>query len=190
VVICQRVGSIRFKEFEKTINFECILLLSRLLTLVFCCTSFVSFAQFGNICVDSNRINPWYNCGPTFQPVCACDAKTYRNECLSYKAAGNNTILYSGVCQNDFFFYDFWPNLVHDQFNFYMQLAPQQTANATFTITDVFGNQVYNKLLNNLNGDFPYFETVYLVDIEPGVYFVTIQSQGIFKIRKFVKHNL
>lgn len=151
--------------------------------------STAAMSQIGFECVDSNRVNPWYTCGPDFTPVCGCDGNTYRNECLSYNAAGVNYIQSSGVCLNDLFFFDFWPNLVLDRIDFYIQFAPQSAAPATMQIFDSFGNTVYLKLLNNMTSDFPYRETIPLAHLKTGVYFILIQSKGVYKHAKFVKHS-
>ena len=146
-------------------------------------------AQIGVQCIDSNRINPWYQCGPTFSPVCGCDNITYRNECLSYNAAGNNQIQSTGVCQNDFYFFDFWPSLVLDRVDIFMQFAPAQSSSATLQIIDTYGNQVYLQLLNNVSSDFPYIESLNLSYLQSGVYIFIIQSKGVYKRQKFVKHD-
>ena len=146
-------------------------------------------AQFGNPCIDSNRINPWYQCGPTFSPVCGCDNKTYRNPCISYNAAGVNFTVSNGVCPNDFYFFDFWPSFVQDKIDFYLQFAPNQSSDASIQIIDSYGHTVYSKLLNNPSSDFPYSESIRLTFLKPGVYILVIQSRGIFQRRKFIKHR-
>lgn len=147
-------------------------------------------AQFGNICVDSNRINPFYQCSSIFYPVCGCDGNTYQNECVSYQVAGNNYTTQSGVCPNDFFFFAAWPNVVFDRFEFYMQFAPFEAAQANMQLFDIFGNQVYFKLLNNVSADFAYTETIYLNDIETGVYVLVVQARNVSKAIKIIKHSM
>lgn len=152
--------------------------------------SSVAKAQFGNICVDSNRINPFYQCSGIFNPVCGCDGITYHNECVSYQVAGNNYTQQSGVCPNDFFYFTAWPNVVFDRFDFYMQFAPFEASQANMQIFDIFGNQVYYKLLNNVGSDFPYTETIYLNDLETGVYILIVQSRNVGKAIKIIKHSM
>ncbi|MBT8326118.1 MAG: T9SS type A sorting domain-containing protein [Bacteroidia bacterium] len=108
---------------------------------------------------------------------------------MSYNAAGNNQIQYSGVCQNDFYFFDFWPSLVFDRVDIFMQFALTQSTGASLQIIDSYGNQAFLKLLNNVSSDFPYIESLDLSALESGVYIFIIQANGVYKRRKFVKHN-
>lgn len=149
-----------------------------------------SQAQFGTTCVDSNRVNPFFQCGGAFNPVCGCDGKTYQNECVSYNVAGNNHVQQSGVCPNDYFYFTAWPNVVFDRFDFYMQFSPFEASQATMQIFDIFGNQVYLKLLNNVTSDFPYTESIYLNDLETGVYVLLVQAGNVSKAIKIIKHSL
>ena len=105
-----------------------------------------SQAQIFDPCVDSTRVNRFFPCGPVFQPVCGCDGRSYVNDCVAYNRAGVNRIEYSGVCQQDLFIFDFWPNPVVDVINFHMQLAAQQSGDASIQVVDIFGNVVYFKL--------------------------------------------
>ncbi len=151
--------------------------------------SFSASAQWGNVCLDTNRINPFYQGGPDFSPVCGCDGKTYRNENISYNQAGNNYINQSGVCPNDFFYFDMYPTVMQDRISFFMQFSPFEATNATMQIFNNFGNEVFTKLLNNVSADYPYQETFTFDSFEPGVYIVVIQAKGVFKVKKFLKHN-
>src|SRR5690242_9228868 len=69
---------------------------------------FFSFAQ----CTDSLvQPNPFAHCGPDYNPVCACDGRTYRNDCMAEQLGAilpGNWI--NGPC--DFFDFDFYPNPV------------------------------------------------------------------------------
>ncbi len=152
---------------------------------------FLAKAQF-NDCIDSNRINPYYQCNdPSFDPVCGCNNVTYRNGCEMTNVGGVN---YSspdqnGVCRSDFFFFYYYPNPVFDRINLSMQFASQEISPATMLIYDVYGNVVYSMLLNNIQ-DFPTFpQTIYLNNLESGVYIMGIQSRDVSKMSKFIKHT-
>ena len=59
--------------------------------------------------------------------------------------------------------------------------------NILANIVDVFGNQVYFKLLNSITSDFPYVETVRLSGMDTGVYFLVVTAGGVSKIERFIK---
>ena len=164
----------------------------RALFLLISCLPFFMKAQLVNPCVDSNRINPFYQCNdPNFDPVCGCNSVTYRNGCemtnvggVNYPAPGQ-----SGVCPNDLFYYEFYPNPVRNTLNFNMQFTAQQTSPATLQIYNVFGTIVYTQLLNNL-ADFPTPpNSINITGLESGVYVLLVQSQGVNKVSKFIKHT-
>ena len=145
-------------------------------------------AQFG-ICVDSSRINAFFPCGASFDPVCGCDGETYSNECISYNRGGVNTIEYSGVCDHQVFHFDFWPNPNNGQFQFFAQLAASKDLDLQMQIIDAYGHIQYSKLLNNLSAEFPYIESLFLPELQPGVYFLVIRGGGQARIKKFVSFN-
>lgn len=149
----------------------------------------LSFAQFNQPCVDSNRVNPFYICqtADVFRPVCGCDGNTYRNECIAENVHGVNQILYDGVCTNDLFFFDFWPNLTTTGFTLYLLQAKPHSQAIQIRIIDSFGKQKFIRLLNDVPNDINTQIDVDTGAYEPGVYFVFVIGADIAQVRKFVK---
>ena len=149
----------------------------------------VAVAQFNQPCVDPGRVDPFYQCNdPSFIPVCGCDQVTYRNECVAFRNGGVNQINYTGVCQNDLFFAFISPNPVRNNLTLAMQLTSQLTGNGTLQIVNNFGNVVFTELLNSLSS-IPFQRTYDVSYLEPGLYLMVIQVQGVYTVKKFIKHN-
>ncbi len=150
-------------------------------------------AQIGNICIDSNRINPYYQCNdPNFDPTCGCNNVTYRNGCEMTNMAGVNypSQYENGVCRSEIFYYSISPNPVLTKLDFHMQFAEQQETTATLQIFNVFGNLVFSRLFNNLTS-YPQPPTsIFFTDLETGVYTLVVQAGGVAKRTKFIKHTL
>jgi hypothetical protein len=134
-------------------------------------------------CVDSNRIDPFYQCNdPRFEPVCGCNFKTYRNDCESFRRHGVNIIFSDGVCQNDIFFFDVYPNLVTFQTQFFLQFYDEGPV--TIEIRDAFGKLNYFKIIQKTH----YFqETLNLSSFKTGVYFMSVRSGPKIDFRRIIK---
>ncbi len=141
-------------------------------------------AQFGQVCVDSNRVQPFFGCTrPEFNPVCGCNLVTYRNDCVAFNNFGVNTWS-DGVCFNDLFFFDFWPNIVNERIDFYLKST--QKVSATLEIVDAFGKLQMYRLFSAIPD--PYFtQTFYLSYLKPGVYYVSVRTSQKRMVKKFVK---
>ncbi len=70
---------------------------------------------------------------------------------------------------------------------FFLAIADMQELDATMQIFNAFGNRVYFKLLNNLSSDYVYEESIEFSGFQRGFYFIVVNANGLYKIRKFVK---
>lgn len=150
-------------------------------------------AQFQIQCVDSNRVNPFYRCDdPTFNPTCGCDNVTYRNSCEMTNIGGVEfpSQFENGVCRKDLFYHFISPNPATTKLDFRMQFAEQSKTSVTIQIIDVFGNVVLARLLNNVEEFSTPPQTIFLSDIETGVYTFIVRAGVVFKVTKFVKYTL
>jgi hypothetical protein len=140
-------------------------------------------AQIPQLCVDSTRIDPFFQCNdPAFIPVCGCNFVTYRNECVAFRNGGVNNILYTGVCQNEYVFADLYPNIVQDNINLYVQFY--EKGSATIQIRDVFGNIKLTQ--NHLSIDNRQF-TFSASEYRTGIYYVFVIAGNVSTVLKFVK---
>jgi len=162
--------------------------LRKLLTyLIFALLLFVTEkaqAQWGQVCVDSGRIQPYFGClRPEFTVVCGCNNVTYRNDCVAFNQYGVNTWR-DGVCPNDLFFFDFWPNIVRDQMTFYLKTSVKTSA--TIEVADAFGKLMFYRILPAVPE--PYFyQTFNFLEYRPGIYFVSVRAGSKMETKKFIK---
>ncbi|MBO6515939.1 MAG: hypothetical protein JJ975_05245 [Bacteroidia bacterium] len=143
-----------------------------------------SYGQFGQTCVDSSAIDPFFQCNePSFLPVCGCNGKTYRNECVAFRNGGVRLISHDGVCINDFFFADIYPNLVSDYINLYLQFADRGPA--TIQIRNTYGSLLLSQnFLSITSRQFSFDVNGY----QPGLYYVFVISGDVFSVLKFMKY--
>lgn len=143
---------------------------------------FKASAQWQPPCQDSMRKNPYFQCNePYFRPVCGCTNKTYRNECVSYNVYGINVIKSSGVCQEQQFEFDFYPNPAHEQINFALEFFDQ--GNMTLQIFDTYGKLMFFSHKAYIHR----FDDVISVNgFRPGLYVITVVSGNKFLAKKLI----
>jgi hypothetical protein len=155
-----------------------------LLILFTVCLLPVAKAQFSNGCIDSLYINPTPICGSVYEPICACNGKTYRNQCFATSDGVIPGQFSFGPCEPLHFF--FYPTLATDYLN--IKIATKAEAQVNLYIFDVYGNI---KFFQDYYIDFAPF--IYPLDnfdvsnFDKGVYVLVIESQGYYQLEKFVK---
>jgi len=139
-------------------------------------------AQWQPPCFEPNRVNEFFQCfEPRYSPVCGCDQKTYRNQCVAYNVAGINWNLNDGVCKNDVFGFDFYPNPSTEIINFSLQFFEQ--GNMTLQIFDTYGKLMY---FSHRAQVARYDDVIYVGNFRPGLYVITVISGNTYKAEKMI----
>jgi hypothetical protein len=147
------------------------------LSIVNCC------AQTSNGCIDSLYYNPTPICGSVYEPICACNGKTYRNQCFATSdgvVPGQYTF---GPCEPLHYF--FFPTLAVDFLNLNISVKAEGTVN--IYIFDVYGNI---KFFQDYYIGTPYILNLSNFDVstfDKGVYVLVAETQGYYQLEKFVK---
>jgi len=162
----------------------------KLLLLCLCLFPWSDFLDGQTIppCEDETRIDAYYPCGTIFEPVCACNGKTYRNQCAANYHGGINQAsqLNSGPCQEFFFF--LYPTMAING-NLVVQYQFQNRGNATLYIIDNFGHIAGRRAIQAGN-NFPTILNFDVTTFDAGLYYMLIQSGNHHQIEKFVVAHL
>ena len=139
-------------------------------------------AQWMPPCQDSLRKNLYYQCNePAFKPVCGCNNKTYRNECVSYNVYGINVIKSEGVCKDQNFEFDFYPNPAIENINFGLEFFDK--GNITVQILDNYGKLMY---FSHKTGIHRFDDVINVGGFKTGLYIIIAMSGTSFKVKKLV----
>ncbi len=150
--------------------------------LFFASASLTSKAQFNQQCVDSGRVDPFFQCNdPSFLPVCGCNLVTYRNECVANRNGGVNFINSDGVCPNDYIYAEIFPTIVTDYITLYLQFY--EKGSAFIQIRDTYGKIMFSQNYLSLTS------RMFSLDRSgygTGIYYVLVSAGNVQKILKFV----
>ena len=139
-------------------------------------------AQIIYDCIDTNRINPYYNCGdPNYTPVCGCNGVTYRNPCSAFYVGGVNYTS-NGSCGN--FDIDILQNPV--AYDLTLSVYTRNTERVLIQIWNLFGKIVYEYSFNGIELSVQQF-FIETSSWDRGMYLIVVVVNGEPQIKKLVK---
>jgi hypothetical protein len=146
--------------------------------LLFCISFLLNFSKIHAQCADSTQVQYGY-CDPTWYPVCACNGKTYRNDCFARNAGIVNNNWYYGIC--DAVDFDFNPDPPTDFID--VDAIVKVPGFMNVQLMDRFGRIFYSNSFDNVS---ELRFQIYIRGFQPGMYFINIWCNDGFKVRKVI----
>ncbi len=138
-------------------------------------------SQLAVPCQDKDYADPWYNCGTDFSPVCACDNKTYKNQCAAQWQGGiRGSQWISGPCEEFYFNMNSVPatGLVQIDFMF------KDRGSAMLYLINMRGEVLYQYQISTSN-NLPIRYELDMIRYPAGFYFVSISTNSFRQVQKF-----
>ncbi len=132
-------------------------------------------------CYDSLLVSPGAYCYPDYEPVCACNDTTYRNDCYA-RITGHQQYV-SGICEA----VDF--NIKANPVTYALELdiILREEGPAELHIMDWFGKVYYHDYFSNINRKYLYIN---VGNFEQGLYVISVKNYDQRVIKKFIKISL
>ncbi|HET6243943.1 MAG: T9SS type A sorting domain-containing protein [Bacteroidetes bacterium] len=129
-------------------------------------------------CYDSLLVSPGTYCYPEYDPVCACNDTTYRNNCFARIAGFQQYV--SGICEAVDFNIDVNP--VYYALD--LDIILKQEGPVTVYVFDWFGKVYYQDYFTNVKRMDLYIDAG---SFKQGMYLVAVKNYEEQVIKKFVK---
>ena len=143
-------------------------------------TKIDSYAQnYG--CFDSLKVSIGSYCPPDYDPVCACNQKTYRNFCHAQREGYQ--IFQNGIC--DPIDINISRNPVYDKLTLDLRLKFQ--GDALIYIFDIFGNLYFSHTFSAIERETLFLNTE---SYPRGIYLLLAMSNDNKVVKKFLKIDL
>lgn len=153
----------------------------KILVLGFILNQIAAIAQVVQPCKEPLRENKYFQCYSPFYPVCGCDDVTYRNDCESYNVYGVNIINSIGVCKNELFYVDFYPNPCSENLNISVEFFEQ--GNLSVQIFDTYGKLMFFSHRGMIHR---YDDFISIGGYKPGLYVIVVISGNVMKSEKLM----